>query len=236
MEDLGTPDFQYYADDDEGERTPVPEADEEPDVDTYDQYVGAEVTLPLGDKHLTAKVQGRKRGADGSLIGKANQNPILDTRIYNVEFADGQTAELAANVIAQNIYAMCDTEGNQYLLLEGIIDHRKDSTAVDRKDMYVQRGSNRHFRKTTRGWQLCVEWKDGNTLWELLAGLKESNPVEVADYAVAQGIENEPAFAWWVSFTLQCCNHIIAAINSRYHHKQTHKFGIEVIETYERHS
>jgi hypothetical protein len=81
-----------------------------------------------------------------------------------------------------------------------------------------------------------VEWKDGNTLWELLAGLKESNPVEVADYAVAQGIENEPAFAWWVSFTLQCCNHIIAAINSRYHHKQTHKFGIEVIETYERHS
>ncbi|KAI2494564.1 hypothetical protein MHU86_19979 [Fragilaria crotonensis] len=39
LEDLGTPDFQYYADDDEGERTLVPEADEEPDVDTYDQYV-----------------------------------------------------------------------------------------------------------------------------------------------------------------------------------------------------
>ena len=27
--------------------------------------------------------------------------------------------------------------------------------------------------------------------------LKESNPVDVAEYAVARGIDNEPAFAWW---------------------------------------
>ena len=107
---------------------------------------------------LSAKVRSRKRTIDGSPIGKANQNPILDTRIYNVDFADGQTAELSTNVIAQNMYAMCDTEGNQYLLLKGIVDHRKDDSVVERADMYVQRGSNRHIRKTTKGWQMCVEW------------------------------------------------------------------------------
>ncbi|KAI2491971.1 Reverse transcriptase (RNA-dependent DNA polymerase) [Fragilaria crotonensis] len=233
LEDLGTPTFERYGDDDNGETSPALDADDEVDVDTYDQYVGAEVTLPIGDKMLSAKVQGRKRSADGKLTGKANVNPILDTRTYDVVFPDGQTAELAANVIAQSMYAMCDTEGNQFILLEGIVDHRKDESALERADMYVQRGSNRHIRKTTKGWKLCVEWKDGTTSWERLADLKELNPVEVAEYAMAHGIlDCEPAFAWWVPYTLRRRNRIIAAVNARYH-KRTHKFGIEVPKTFE---
>jgi hypothetical protein len=62
---------------------------------------------------------------------KANANPILDTRTYEFEFPDGQTAELAATVIAQNMYAMCDVGGNQCLLLAGIVDHKKDNSAVE---------------------------------------------------------------------------------------------------------
>ena len=65
-----------------------------------------------------------------------------------------------------------------------------------------------------------------------LASLKESNPVEVADYAVTHGLDSEPAFAWWVPFTLKRRNRIIAAVNKRYH-KRTHKFGIEIPKTYE---
>jgi hypothetical protein len=49
-----------------------------------------------------------------------------------VEFADGQRTELAANVIAENMFAQCDSEGNQYLLLAGIVDHRKDNSAVEK--------------------------------------------------------------------------------------------------------
>jgi ribosomal protein L31E len=100
--------------------------------------------------------------------------------------------------------------------------------------MYVKKGSNVHFRKSTRGWKLlCVEWRDGSTSWESLADLKESNPVEVAEYAIAKGIDQEPAFAWWVPFTVRRRNRIIAAVklNKRYH-KRTHKFGIEVPKTF----
>jgi hypothetical protein len=79
---------------------------------------------------------------------------------------------------------------------------------------------------------LCVEWKDGSTSWERLADLKESNPVEIANYAVTHGLDSEPAFAWWVPFTLKHRNRIIAAVNKRYH-KRTHKFGIEIPKTYE---
>ena len=49
----------------------------------------------------------------------------------------------------------------------------------------------------------------------------------MAEYAVAQGIDHEPAFTWWVPHTLKKRNRIIAAINMRYH-KTTHKFGLRV--------
>ena len=87
-------------------------------------------------------------------------------------------------------------------------------------------------RKTTKGWSLCVEWKDDSTSWERLANLKESNTVEVADYVLVHGLDAEPAFAWWVPFALKRRNRIIAAVNKQYD-KRTHKFGIEIPKTYE---
>jgi len=38
-----------------------------------------------------------------------------------------------------------------------------------------------------------VKWKDESTSWETLADLKESFPIQVAEYAVCQSIDNEPA-------------------------------------------
>jgi hypothetical protein len=49
---------------------------------------------------------------------------------------------------------------------------------------------------------------------------------------VAHGLDSEPAFAWWVPFTLKRRNRIIAPVNKGYH-KRTHKFGIEIPKTYE---
>jgi hypothetical protein len=58
---------------------------DEHDVDTYDQYVCASVQLSIDDKVQTRKVTRRKRGLDGVVRGKASDNPILDTRTYNVD-------------------------------------------------------------------------------------------------------------------------------------------------------
>jgi hypothetical protein len=40
------------------------------------------------------------------------------------------------------------------------------------------------------------------TSWHQLADLKESYPIEVAEFAVTQGIQDEPAFIWWVPYVL----------------------------------
>jgi hypothetical protein len=47
-------------------------------------------------------------------------------------------------------------------------------------------------------WELLVAWKDGTEPWVRLATLKDSYPVELAEFAKARGIQNQPAFAWWV--------------------------------------
>ena len=62
---------------------------------------------------------------------------------------------------------------------------------------------NLHPKKTTRGWRLEVEWKDGTVSWVDLKDLEASNPVELAEYAIANEIEEEPAFKWWVKDTLR---------------------------------
>jgi hypothetical protein len=143
----------------------MPDIDDldEHDVDTYEQYVGASVQLSIGDKVHTGKVTGRKRGLDGMERGKASANPILDTRTYNVEFSDGCSEEYTANVIAENMYAQCDEEGNQFIVLQDIVGHKTDGHTVERADMYIKVGSNKQIRKTTKGWHLCVKWKDGTT-------------------------------------------------------------------------
>jgi hypothetical protein len=36
------------------------------------------------------------------------------------------------------MFARYISKGNEYLLLAGIVDHRKDSSAVEKSDMYIR--------------------------------------------------------------------------------------------------
>jgi hypothetical protein len=62
--------------------------------------------------------------------------------------------------------------------------------------------------------------------------LKESNPVEVAEYAVAKSLLDATDFVCWYPRVLKKHIRIIAAITKRYH-KCTHKFGIEVPKSWD---
>ena len=84
------------------------------------------------------------------------------------------------------------------------------------------------MHRTTAGWNLCVQWKDGSTSWEKLSDLKESHPVECAECALSQGLMNEPAFNWWVGFVLKKREQIMSLVrkrNTRYL-ERNEKFGI----------
>jgi hypothetical protein len=107
-------------------------------------------------------ITARKHNLHGNPVGRGHSNPIFDTRIYQVEFPDGYTREFSTNVIAQNLYSQLDNKGNQFLLLDEIIDHEKTANAIDENNKFqVSQNRNIHIRRTTKGWRLCVKWKDG---------------------------------------------------------------------------
>ena len=73
---------------------------------------------------------------------------------------------------------------------------------------------------------LCL-WKDGSTTWDPLKDIKESNPVDIAEYVVGNSIYEEAAFDWWVPYNLKKQDQIVAKVKARFL-KKYHKFGVEV--------
>ena len=50
-------------------------------------------------------------------------------------------------------------------------------------------------KKTTKGGEFYVRWKGGSGDWVTLNDLKESYPVPVADYDIANALQDKPEFA-----------------------------------------
>ena len=69
-----------------------------------------------------------------------------------------------------------------------------------------------------------------DSIWYSDKDLKEGNPIQVAEFAVANGIANEPAFAWWIKDVLKKRERMLSAVKTRYL-KRTHKFGIQMPKT-----
>ena len=111
-----------------------------------------------------------------------------------------------------------------------IIDHRTNGKTVIKDDGMMSQNVRPAMRKTTKGWFLCVRWKDDSTSWVPLKDLKESNPLDVSEYAVANKLVTEPAFQWWVPTTLRRRDRIIAKLHTRYM-KWVQKFGIDLPKT-----
>ena len=55
--------------------------------------------------------------------------------------------------------------------------------------------------------------------------MKESFPIEVSEYARANNIIDQPAFAWWCYHVLRKKDRIISGAKTKYW-SETHKYGI----------
>ena len=219
-------------DEPEDERLTAVEADDHT-PEEMDEYLTAQVLVNRGDQKIRGTVVRRLRDVDNIPVGKRNANPILDTRVYEVQFPDGSSDSYAANTLAENLYSQIDDEGRTQIILKEIVDHRSNGRAVKKDDGYLTDSRGRRFRRrTTVGWELQVLWRDETTSWIPLKELKESNPIEVAEYAVGNKIAEEPAFVWWVPHVLKKRDRMIKKVKSKYWLK-THKFGIELPKTVE---
>ena len=86
------------------------------------------------------------------------------------------------------------------------------------------------------GVDLLVAIKDGVSLddglkvsktWIPLENMKESHPVDVAEFAVANVVDKMPSFRWWVYHISKKRDTIIASVIVQVK-KSTYKYSIEV--------
>ena len=159
------------------------------------QWINAELNLPQGNTLQSAKVIGQAKNSDGEVVGIYDEIPFLNTLVHDVQFSDGEIKEYVANIIAENIYSQVDSEGYQYQLMEKIIDHRRNGNVVEKDDLYITtKSGKRRMHHTTAGLDLLVQWKNRSQEWIPLSVVRNSNPIETAEYAKSQGINDEPAF------------------------------------------
>ena len=90
---------------------------------------------------------------------------------------------------------------------------------------------NKRRIETTKGWEVCIQWKDGNFAWNQVEDVKDSFPVQLAEYAVLNQIADEPAFAWWIKKVFKKIYRIISKTASKYWQK-THKYGLRIPHTF----
>ena len=106
-----------------------------------------------GESPKFARVIKRLKDKDRRPIGTASKNPILDYRMYEVEYEDGHKVAMAANAIASNLFAQVDQDRQRFLIFDEIIDWRTDGSQIKSEDTFIHiSNGNKRRRETTKGW------------------------------------------------------------------------------------
>ena len=67
------------------------------------------------------------------------------------------------------------------MMLSEINDHCTNGEAIVKENgFYITKNGTRHRKMTTRGWELCVEWKEGSYDLVSLKDLKNLYPIELS--------------------------------------------------------
>ena len=132
--------------------TEIYQYNDSPSIEIDDEHIGQKVLLPQNDQMFLSKIIKRKINSDGSLVGTKNSNPILDSRIYEVEYPDGSVAEYATNVITECLYSQMDDNGNYDFILSCITDHRCNSNSISKVEgWFTTKTGTRRRIITTKG-------------------------------------------------------------------------------------
>ena len=119
-----------------------------------------------------------------------------------MKFEDGDVTKLTANAIAESMYAMCDENSDHILLFDAIVDHRTNDNAMTISEQkFVDSKGKQQYKRSTKGWEVCVRCKNGSTIWENLSDFKECYPVQTSEYAATSEMDTEPDFNYWVPHT-----------------------------------
>ena len=112
----------------------VPETDNDFDPDFHNIYLNIELFIDRDSAYPKfAKITKRIKNHRNNFIGTAHNNPIMDTRIYKIEYYNSSKQTLAANIITENLFACIDEKEYRHLLLNVILNIRTIKKTVEKK-------------------------------------------------------------------------------------------------------
>ena len=94
-----------------------------------------------------AKVLRRSIDTDGNTICTFDENPNLNTLIYDIEFPDGAVKQYTANVITGNALMQVVSNGYTSCLLDTLVLPERDINLVFWVSWYFPRGRATLFQK-----------------------------------------------------------------------------------------
>ena len=143
--------------------TGAPEKDLEPTPECGNKYVNKYVMLTCGGTLSRGQIIEQNRDDDGNPVGRANENTILDSLNYLVDFEYGEVTELASNNISESINA-CVTQKELGSIFDCIVYFKRDrNTMTLTNQNFVKSRGKAKNQRSTKGRQLCCKWKDGST-------------------------------------------------------------------------
>ena len=168
--------------------------------------------LPRGDTLSRGRFIECKCDANGNPVGQPKENTLIDSQHYLVEFEDGEVTEFTSNIIVQSIYMICVTRKENvffFFIVFYISSVKKSMTLTDQK--FVTSCGKDHNYRSTKGWQLFYQWKNGSTSCQKLYDFKNFYLVQTANYAITEAIYHEPVEYWFMINGF--CNSIVGSLN-----------------------
>ena len=108
-----------------------------------DNYIDMEIRLPLGEKELYDQAVGLCLDKDRRMIGVPNNNPYMNTVLYEIKFDNGTSQAYEANIIAENMWRTANNKGYHEDALHSIIDIQFCKNAVKDGLIYGKRGKRK---------------------------------------------------------------------------------------------
>ena len=92
---------------------------------------------------------------------------------------------MSSSLIAENLFAQVDQSGNRFTILDSIIGTRKYGIQVLPQDTFMHTSmGTKTIVKTTKGWEICIQWEYISTTWNTLNNVKHSYPIQMSELAV----------------------------------------------------
>ena len=73
--------------------------------------------------------------------------PVFGAKFVAMNLRMAPLEAMLLNVIVESMFAYCDVDGNQHVLIDVVVDHKPDGSAVLDADQFVVAKGRQHVRK-----------------------------------------------------------------------------------------